>query len=340
MSTTLLEQVPAERRDAARAALAAAFGSSPPDALQAVAGGASGALTYRVEAAGRSYLLRMETRRSPLRNPHQYECMRIAAEAGIAPALRHADADAGVAVMDFVRQRPHGEYPGGPSALARDVGRLALRLQETPVFPRLWDFPRVVERIFGFVRGSRLFASGLLDPHAEGFERVRAAYRWDEATLVSSHNDPNAQNVIFDGDRLWLVDWETAYRNDPLTDVAILLENFARTPRLEQTLVEAWLGREPDRALRARLVLMRQLTRLYYAGLLLSFAASAPRAVPETNLEAPTPDEFRAAVTRGEQAPTSAATMFTLGKMQLAGFLSGMTAPGFDEALATARHEA
>jgi aminoglycoside phosphotransferase (APT) family kinase protein len=337
MSAELLESVPDERREAARTALVAAFGRTTADALQPVVGGASGALTYRVEAAGRSYLLRMETRRTPLRNPHQYECMRIASEAGIAPALRHFDADAGVAVMEFIRQRPIGEYPGGPAALANDVGMLAARVQQTPVFPRLWDFPRVVERIFGFVRSSRLFAEGLLDPHAAGFEQVRAAYRWDEAALVSSHNDPNAQNVLYDGERLWLVDWETAYRNDPLTDVAILAENFAQTPALEQTLVAAWLGNPPDRELLARLALMRQLTRLYYAGLLLSFAAATPRAAPETDLGAPTPDEFRAAVARGEHAPGSGATLFALGKMQLAGFLSGMSAPGFDEALAIAR---
>ena len=174
MDTGLFESVPVERRETARATLAAAFGPSAVEALQPIGGGASGALTYRVEASGRSYLLRIETRRSPLRNPHQYECMRIAAEAGIAPALRYVDADAGVAVMDFVRQRPIAEYPGGGSALAKDLGRLAARLQRTPAFPSLWDFPRVVERIFGFVRGSRLFADGLLDSHAEAFERVRA----------------------------------------------------------------------------------------------------------------------------------------------------------------------
>ena len=337
MDVALLESVPAERRETARAALAAALGSAAIDALQPVAGGASGALTYRVEAGGKPHLLRIEARRSPLRNPHQYDCMRIASDAGIAPALRYVDSEAGVAVMDFLLQRPLAEYPGGPSALAKDLGRLAARLQQTPSFPRLWDFPRVVERIFGFVRGSRLFADGLLDPHAEAFERVRSAYRWDGSSLVSSHNDPNPQNIIFDGERLWLVDWETAYRNDPLTDVAILLDNFAPTPELERALVEAWLGTEPDRALRARLALMRQLTRLYYAGLLLSFAAQQPREAPETNLGAPTPDELRAAVGRGELAPGSRATMFTLGKMCLAGFLSGVTAPGFDEALALAR---
>lgn len=337
MNTAGLELVPEERRETARTALAGAFGSSAAAALQIVTGGASGALTYRVEVRGKARLLRIETRRSPMRNPHQYECMRIAAEAGIAPALHYAEPDAGVAVMDFIPQRPLGEYPGGPTELAKALGGLAARLQRTPAFPRLHEFPKVVERIFGFVRGSSLFARGLLDPHAAAFERVRAAYRWDESALVSSHNDPNTQNVIFDGERLWLVDWETSYRNDPLTDVAILLENFAPTPELERALVEAWLGGEPDRPLRARLALMRQLTRLYYAGMLLSFAAAQPRESPETDLGAPTPDELRAAVARGEHSPGSQATMFALGKMCLAGFMAGMTAPGFDEALAAAR---
>ena len=275
-----------------------------------------------------------------MRNPHQYDCMRIASEAGIAPALRYVDADAGVGIMDFVHQRPIAEYPGGPSALAKDLGGLAAQLQRTPAFPRLWDFPKVIERIFGFVRGSRLFADGLLDPHAEAFERVRAAYRWEASALVSSHNDPNPQNILFDGERLWLVDWETAYRNDPLVDVAILVQSFAQTPELERALVEAWLGGEPDRTLRARLALMRQLTRLYYAGLLLSIAATQPRATPASDLSAPSPTEFRAALARGEHAPSSQATMFVLGKMSLASFLTGMSEPGFEEALAIAREEA
>src|SRR5258706_15923009 len=118
--------------------------------------------------------------------------------------------------------------------------------------------------MLAYERGSGLFAAGLLAPHAAGYEHIRAAYAWDASSLVSSHNDPNPRNIIFDGDRLWLVDWETAFRNDPLTDVAILADNFAPTPDLEDVLLQAWFGGAPDRHLRARLILMRQLTRLYY----------------------------------------------------------------------------
>lgn len=335
--TTELDRIPVEHRERGRRALDAAFGAGACTDLDPVLGGASGALAFRVEAEGRSWLLRLETRMgSPLRNPHQYDCMRIAADAGIAPPVRYLDADAGVVVMDFLSQRPLGEYPGGPAALARAMGALVRDLQAAPAFPELHEFPAVVQRMLGFLRTSGMFADGLLDEHAEGLDRIRAAYAWGPSTLVSSHNDPNPRNIVFDGERLWLVDRETAYRNDPLTDVAIVVENLAPTPALEAQVVEAWLGRAPDGSVRARLMLMRLLTRIYYAGLLFAVAPRTPTTAPETDLRAPTPAEFGAAVARGELKPASPEAMRALGKMCLAGFLAGLRAPGFDEALAVA----
>lgn len=337
MSGSRFERVPEAHRETARSALTAAFGTAPELGLQPVVGGASGALTYRVTVDGRAYLLRMETHTgSPLRNPHQYACMKIAADHGIAPAVRHLDADAGVVIMDFLDQQPLSAYPGGPAALARALGTLVARLQETPSFPALHTFPDVVQRMLSFLRTSGMFAEGLLDLHAEGLGRIREAYAWDPDGLVSSHNDPNPRNILFDGERLWLVDWEASYRNDPLVDVAIVVENLAPTPELEAVVVETWLGRTPDDLLRARLRLMRQLTRMYYAGLLFSFSARARRPEPETDLTALTPADFGAAVARGELKPASPEAMWALGKMCLAGFSGGLAASGFEEALALA----
>jgi aminoglycoside phosphotransferase (APT) family kinase protein len=334
VSEDFLDPIPPDRRETARIALAAAFGAASMTALRPVGGGASGALIYRLDVGGRSYLLRMETRRGAFRNPHQYTSMQTAADAGVAPPLLYADADAGVAIMDFVESRPLHDYPGGPAALARDLGRLVARLQATPVFPAFVDYMESLDRMLVYVRRSTVFAPGLLDPHCEGFERIRQAYPWDAAAFVSSHNDPNPRNVIFDGDRLWLVDWETSYRNDPLTDVAILVDNLAATPEQQDLLLQAWLGRPPDRALRARLVLMRQLTRLYYAALGFSFFASIPRNTPpDADLTAPTPDEFRSAIATGRLQPTGPETLYVLGKMCLAGFKAGVGTTEFAESV-------
>jgi hypothetical protein len=331
------DRIPADRREDARSALTAAFGPAPLTALQRVTSGAS-ALIYRIEVADRPYLLRLESlQRDDIRDPKRaYLCMRTAEQAGIAPTLHYADATAGVAIMDFVPERPLVEYPGGPRGLARDLGDLAARLQATSAFPPVADYLTVLERLLGRLLGSGLFAAGLLDRHQEGFERIRHAYPWDSGALVSSHNDPHPGNILFDGKRMWLIDWETAYRNDPLVDVANFTLYLAASPELEGVLLQSWLGRAPDRALRARLVLMRQLVRLFYA-CASSLHAASPRAVPETDLTALTPAEFRAAVDEGRLILGAPETQRIGGKVALAAFLAVLATPAFEEALVVAQ---
>src|SRR5712671_7115057 len=200
MSQTHFDSLSAERREHARSALVGAFGRAPIDAITPVTGGASTASTFRLDAGGRRYLLRVEGQPSPLRNPHQYVSMRIAAEAGIAPDIHHIDEAARVAVIDFIEQQPLKTYPGGPRALAQALGELLSRVQSTPVFPTFVNYPDIVARLFAHVRRTDLFAAGLLDAHVERLERISLAYASGAATLVSSHNDLIPSNILFDGE--------------------------------------------------------------------------------------------------------------------------------------------
>ena len=334
MHSNWLQIVPERLQDNTRAAIKTTFGNNPITSMRDVPGGASGALTYRVEVNDRPYLLRLETHRSPLRNPHQYTCMKIAADAGIAPPCRYADDAAGIAIIDFISTQPLKDFPGGEVALARALGELMARLQNTDPFPRLVDFRVLVERMLNYLR--RSFAPGLLDAHIEGLELIKQSLPWDEAEHRSSHNDPGPQNILFDGTRLWLIDWETSYRNDPLVDVAIVAETFARTPELETALLSAWTGRTPDKTMLARLLLMRQLTRLYYAGLLLTSVGKTADGSLMTDLAAPTPDEFRPLVAAGVLPPGADETKRILGKMYLAGFLGTLPTHTFKESLTLA----
>ncbi|MFI5314611.1 MAG: phosphotransferase [Myxococcota bacterium] len=338
MSPDPLDRVPERQRDAAKAAVRAALGGAQVTALRPAAGGASGALTYRVDAGSRSYLLRLETGLNALQNPHHYPCMKAAADAGIAPPLRFADPQQGVALMDFVTQRPLQEYPGGPPALARDLGALIRRLQDETSFPsHPISYLELLDRMLSSVIGSRVFAPGLLDPHRAGLERIREAYPWNGTALVSSHNDPNPRNILFDGTRLWLVDWETSCSNDALTDVAVVTHELAGTPELQDAILRSWLGREPDRATHARLFLMQQLTRMYFACVLFRLFAADPNREPDSTLEALTPAEFVAALQAGRLKVGTPEVLYAFGKMFLAGFLAGLSAPGFADALVVAR---
>ena len=291
-------------------------------------GGVSGAFVFLVEAGGRRFVLRIEGPASPLRNPHQYLSMRIAAEGGIAPRLHYLDVDDRVVMMDFIEDRPLEAYPGGDPELARAIGAMVKKLQTAPLFPSFVHYPDIVSRLWTHVCKTGLFVDGLLDAASRRLVQIRETYAPQAEQYVSSHNDVLPRNVLFDGKRLWLIDWESAYRNDPLVDLATALDNFAPSPDLEEVLLLAWLGHEPDDLLRSRLALVRALTRLYYAGVLFSASALAPRARPDSSLLAPTSAEFEQAIRNRRLLAGTSEAGHILGKMYLASFLSGAAPPG------------
>jgi aminoglycoside phosphotransferase (APT) family kinase protein len=318
----------AKQRHAAHQAINSVLGAAAVATVRPLTGGVSGAFVFLVEASGRRFVLRIEGPASPLRNPHQYLSMRIAAEQGVAPRLHYLDVGDRVVMMDFIESRPLETYPDGAPGLARAIGAMLTKLQTAPLFPSFVHYPDIVNRLWAHVCRTGLFVDGLLDDASRHLAQIRDAYAPQADQYVSSHNDVLPRNVLFDGERLWLIDWESAYRNDPLVDVATALDNFAPSPELEEVLLLACLGHEPDELLRNRLAPVRALTRLYYAGVLFSASALAPRVRPDHSLSAPTSAEFERAIRDGRLLAGTRETGHVLGKMFLASFLSGAVPPG------------
>jgi len=224
----------------------------------------------------------------------------------------HLDDTAGVLITDFIEARPLELYPGGRAALVLAVSVLLRRLHDGPVPPAFVPYIDIVDRLFAHVRRSGLFAAGVLDRHAERLQWLRANYEVFPDGARACHNDSLPSNLLFDGRRLWLIDWESAYPGDPLIDIAIQLDNLASAPELGELLLRSWLGREPDTALRARLAQARALNRLYYAGVLLSAAATQPRLAADSSLTVPA---------------GAALSPHNRGKLYLQGFLTGAQVP-------------
>jgi len=321
----VLDALAPDRRAVVRKALAEAFGARPVEAMVPVYGGASGATLLAFAVDGRRYLLRAEGPPSPglPRNPHRYVCARLAAGAGVGPAMHYVDEPSGVAISDFIGQSPLADFSGGPTALAAALGDLARRIQRAQPFPELISYPQLVARLLDDLDRSTLFPPGALAPHLERMAAIGTAYAGMPRRLAPAHNDCHWDNVIHDGERLWLIDWETAYANDPLVDVAIMLDSFSPSAVFERDLLTAFLARESDAETRARLDLVRPMTRLYYA----SFLLAASGAAPEPDVGPPRPEAFLAAVRDGTLRPGAPDTFRVLGKIFLNGFLTGAPMP-------------
>ena len=241
----LLHALPKSRHNAVQRALREVFGKCVPADPTLLSGGVSGALIIRFQVQGRPYVLRVEPERIAIEDRSRgFACMAAAARQGVAPRIYHADAAVGVAIMDFVSSRPLSDHPGGEAGLVRELGALVAALQCGPEFPRRADYPAAIESLLCSLSTSPFMQPGELQPCADGLALIRSGLSWDSASLVASHNDPNPRNILFDGARVWLVDWELGFQNDPLVDLAILTHELAATPDLETILLtQLWACR-------------------------------------------------------------------------------------------------
>jgi thiamine kinase-like enzyme len=101
------------------------------------------------------------------------------------------------------------------------------------------------------------------------YAEVAAVYPFDDGDddgeMVSSHNDLfKPDNILFDGQRVWLVDWEAAFLNDRYVDLAVVANQVVTNDEEEVVFLQAYFGAAPDEYQLARFHLMQQLTHLFY----------------------------------------------------------------------------
>jgi aminoglycoside phosphotransferase (APT) family kinase protein len=290
--------IPFERRAAVQAALETGFPGAEVLAAAPVSGGASGAQVFRLTIGGADRLLRLEGPRDALRDPaRQHACMRIAAEAGVAPRLIHADAESGTAITDFI-------HPSPADAMSRHDKLQALAsgvatLHAAPLFPGLIDIFDGVGAVIAQAGRTGALPSAGMELMTGLFEDLTRRYPSAPGDVVSSHNDLNPGNVLFRDGRAWFVDWESAFAADRYMDLAAATNFFATDPDDEELILQTYFGPALEDRHRAQLFLMQQLNRLFYSAVLLNAAVAAQ---PDLRLTAQDLRTPRFGEIRGEAA--------------------------------------
>jgi thiamine kinase-like enzyme len=83
--------------------------------------------------------------------------------------------------------------------------------------------------------------------------------------MVWRHSDLKPENIVFDGQRVWLVDWQAAFVNDRYFDHAVVANFAVLNDADERLYLEKYFCQPPDEYQRARFFLMRQVMHTFYA---------------------------------------------------------------------------
>ena len=226
----------------------------PATTITPIAAGLSGAGVYRVERDGRAFVLKVA---DPAEDDGDWrgalQIQRLAADAGLAPAIVHVDEARRAVLTLFAADRSFAALylePRTREAALTLLGRTVRRIHALPV-------PAAAR-----VREPRAFlaqiAAGLRTDFTlpvfagDAIERVLAEEPPPrQGALVLGHNDLNPSNVIYDGEGLLVLDWAAAGPTDPFYDLAVP-SVFLRMDEVTcRSLLSAYEGAEatvlPDR---------------------------------------------------------------------------------------------
>jgi aminoglycoside phosphotransferase (APT) family kinase protein len=316
---------------AVRKALRAAFGTETLDAATSLSGGLSGAWLWRIRVGGIAYLLRVETGRDALRDPHRgHACLKLAAEGCLAPRVRYADPDDGVAITDYIEPRSLSlDYAGTRKDLVVELAQTVRTLHAIDGFPPLVDYLDGLSELVDQAARSGVVAAETLAAPLTAWARLREVCKRLKPQPVSSHNDLNPRNLLYDGRRIWLIDWEAAFRADRYVDLSSIANVYAADPEGEALLLRTYFGREATAAERARLYLFRQVSHVFHAAVFVVGATGQARA--ET-LDGPELDAIHQGLSLGEPLLDAPEGRLIYGLARLRTATAGIAAPAFAEA--------
>jgi thiamine kinase-like enzyme len=214
-----------------------------PIAIEPIPGGITNH-NFVVRSGGRAYVARICEERPLLGIDRRNEviCQQAAGERGLAPEVIHHEP--GLLVTRFIE---------GRTLTAADVRRPQCLIRLASLLQRLhrsWDAMTGAVLYFCPFQAVRTYARDAARLGAELIAEIDDLLE-DAGALsrriapfrpVPCHNDLLPANVIDDGERLWLVDWEYAGIGHPLFDLANLAANAALDDDQERDLLAAYRG--------------------------------------------------------------------------------------------------
>ena len=321
--------IPESKQTAVSRALDEAFGVREIDDIRLLTGGLSTAQVFRIVVRNKRYLLRLTMPGAPAGDPAgQLASLQTAAEAGIAPHMWYVNAEDGILIADFVEARP---YPADMDLL---VAQTLARVHSLRGFqkPRVGSYFDAMDRLVSAFRAANLLPPDQIDELFRRYADLMKVYPRNDAELVASHNDVKPQNMVFDGERLWLVDWEAAFLNDRYVDLSISANFFVRDDR-EAAYLAAYFGTPATPYQHARFYLMRQALHVFYGAFLLVTAARAGTPI-DSMAPAPHFRDFHERLISGEVDLTTPEAKVQYALVHLDAAQRQIRTPRFDEALA------
>lgn len=281
-----------------------------------LAGGLSGAEVHAVTASTGKYVLRSQGAADPAWH-RAVALQRLAADAGIAPALAAVDEATATSISAHIAGVPLAVAAADPAQRAAAFGSLVdvlARLHAIPLDPALAAGKDILATARD-VWDSQRRRPGFPAWAAAADARLAAACATvaTDPRRVFCHMDVNPMNALWDGQRIWLLDWEGAGPGHPYLDLATCSVLLCLPDEAAAALVGAQerAPLSPDQL--AVLAALRDLSRVVYGSAFLRLVPDLTAIGFAGRDDTPTLPECFARIAAGALSPATPGGQALLG---------------------------
>lgn len=212
---------------------------------------------YRVSTPEGDYVVRLSDAESSLLRidrDNEYLNSMAAAMSGVGAPVAQYLPGAGVLVVEWIEGRTFNEADVADQANLARIASACRTLHSGPAFASDFDMFDIQARYLGIVRERGYRLPDRYEEFDHQVTRMRRAMAVSPEETVPCNNDLLAGNIIDDGTRLWLIDYEYSGNNEASFELGNIWSESTLADDLLEPLVAGYWGIDtPAKVARARL---------------------------------------------------------------------------------------
>lgn len=217
---------------------------------------------YRVQIQDASYFVRIGTEYPEVfgtSTENDWHCTSLAAALTLSPKSLVHIPDERVIISEFIEtQGPKTCLQNDPLTSYR-VLQLLRKLHLSDIrFPNTFCPYKTIYRYASLASRENIpLPATFYQSIFPALQRLEKEYHTKSAKQVPCHLDLHRENVLYDGQRLWLIDWEYAAMADPVFDLACIASTDTFTDNQMDQFLHTYLERQPSADERMHFYFMR-----------------------------------------------------------------------------------
>lgn len=226
--------------------VASALQSEATFELKPLGGGYSGGHIYTFDCNGKQYIAR---RTGGIYGPkgivQEIAILQEANRAGICPDMLYANSETGLIIMERIDNLLPAEFcPGLIAASDELMGQLIEHLRRMKSLKPIQDI--VTDRSDRFELQKAMGTINVQSLSIAIQDTLKECLSWPiETEKVLNHNDLHMRNLLYDGKKLFIIDWERAGWGPRDHDAATICNNQMMTREAGVVFYERFLQRKP-----------------------------------------------------------------------------------------------